>query len=94
MAYKLLQGGCNVLVMERESRVGGLAKSFNYDGHIFDVGPKRFHTDDPIVVEFIHHVMNMISIKRSTKVYFLEKFFEWPLNAKDILKMPIIYTSF
>ena len=89
MAYKLLQGGANVLVMERESRVGGLAKSFNYDGHIFDTGPKRFHTDDPIVVDFIHHVMKMIRIKRSTEVYFLEKFFEWPLNAKDILKMPI-----
>jgi len=89
LAYKLLQGGCKVLVMERDSRAGGLAKSFNYDGHIFDVGPKRFHTDDPIVVEFINQVMDMVRIKRSTEVYFLEKFFEWPLNAKDIFRMPI-----
>jgi len=89
LAYKLLQGGCRVLVIERESRVGGLAKSYNYDGHIFDTGPKRFHTDDPIVVDFIHHVMEMIRIKRSTEVYFMGKFFEWPLNAKDLVRLPI-----
>jgi len=34
-----------------------LGKSYTYDGQIFDTGPKRFHTDDPIVIDFIEHVL-------------------------------------
>ncbi len=88
LAYKLLKGGGNVVVIERDNRVGGLAKSYNYDGQIFDTGPKRFHTDDKIVVDFINHIMEMIRIKRSTKVYFMDRYFEWPLNSTDLIKMP------
>ena len=36
------------MLIERGEHVGGLAKSHTYGGHIFDTGPKRFHTDDPV----------------------------------------------
>jgi len=90
-AYRLLQAGKSVLMIERDDRTGGLAKSYSYDGHIFDTGPKRFHTDDKVVVDFIHEVTrgSISSIGRSTKVYFLGKYFEWPLQSKDILQMPL-----
>ena len=45
-AYHLLKAGKKVLIIERGDRVGGLGKSYKYDGQIFDTGPKRFHTDD------------------------------------------------
>ena len=57
-AYHLLKADQKVLIVERDQRVGGLGKSYNYDGHIFDTGPKRFHTDDQIVIDFIEHVLN------------------------------------
>ena len=90
-AYHLLKGNQKVLIIERDDRIGGLGKSYNYDGHIFDTGPKRFHTDDPIVISFIEHVLreNILRIDRSTMVYFLNKYFGWPLNSKDILKMSL-----
>lgn len=89
-AYKLLKGGKTVLLIERNDKIGGLARSYNYDGQIFDIGPKRFHTDDQIVLDFIDEVTkgDIFTIGRSTKVHFLNKYFEWPLQTKDLIKMP------
>lgn len=91
LAYKLLQAGKTVLLIERNDRVGGLAKSYNYQGQIFDTGPKRFHTDDQIVLDFIEEIAkgDICTIGRSTKVHFLNRYFEWPLRTKDVFKMPL-----
>lgn len=91
VAYKLLQAGKTVLLIERDERIGGLAKSYNYGGQIFDTGPKRFHTDDKIVLDFIAEIAqgDICTIGRSTKVHFLNRYFEWPLQTKDVLKMPL-----
>ncbi len=90
-AYQLLKAGKSVVLIERHERVGGLAKSYNYNGHIFDTGPKRFHTDDPLVLEFIQEITqgHIHEIGRSTKVFFFGQYFKWPLESKDLLKMPL-----
>ncbi len=89
-AYQLLKAGHSVILLERDSRIGGLAKSYNYDGHVFDTGPKRFHTEDPIVLDFIKEIIqdSVLQISRSTEVYFLKKYFEWPLKTRELFKMP------
>ena len=89
MSYELLKADKSVLLIERDERVGGLAKSHNYNGHIFDTGPKRFHTDDKVVEDFIRSAMDMLQIGRSTKVFFSDKYFTWPLSSKEIFKMPV-----
>ena len=43
--YKLLKGDASVLLIERDDRIGGRAKSHENGGHVFDTGPKRFHWD-------------------------------------------------
>lgn len=88
VSYELLKQKKTIMMIERDARSGGLAKSYNYNGNIFDTGPKRFHTDDKIVKDFLKEVMDMETIGRSTKVYFVNKYFDWPLNLKSILKMP------
>lgn len=89
-AYQLLKAGQKVLLIDRDPRIGGLAKSYNYDGHIFDTGPKRFHTDDTVVLDFIEEITGgrIERIGRSTKVYFANNYFEWPLRSTDLFKMP------
>ncbi len=89
LAYKLLEGGKSVQIVERDTRAGGLSKSYDIDGHIFDTGPKRFHTDDPIVQNFISSIAEMDEIGRSTMVFFLSKYFTWPLKASELYKLPI-----
>lgn len=70
LAYHLVKEGERVVMIERDARTGGLAKSYNYDGHVFDTGPKRFHTDDPVVQKFVEEVGQMETIGRSTLVHF------------------------
>ncbi|MFA5087629.1 MAG: FAD-dependent oxidoreductase [Candidatus Omnitrophota bacterium] len=90
LAYQLLQGGKKVLLIDRDDRVGGLAKSHYYGAHVFDTGPKRFHTDDTVVMDFIEKMTRgaILRIPRSTKVHFSGRYFEWPLQTRDIFQMP------
>lgn len=44
-AATLRRAGREVIVLERLDEVGGLARSVNFDGHVFDVGPHYFFLD-------------------------------------------------
>jgi protoporphyrinogen oxidase len=90
LTYELLKRGARVLLLERDTRAGGLAKSHQYDGQVFDTGPKRFHTEDPVVVQFLDEIAHgMLRIPRSTEVHFLNRYFEWPLRLQDVWRMPV-----
>jgi cation diffusion facilitator CzcD-associated flavoprotein CzcO len=43
-AYELSGEGVSSIVLERDSVVGGLAKTVDYKGHLFDFGGHRFYT--------------------------------------------------
>ena len=89
-AYKLADQGFDVTVVEKEKAVGGLAKSWEYNGFHFDVGPHRFHTDDKVVESFILDVLqdDKIVIDRSSAVLFFNRYHEWPLKRSTIFKLP------
>lgn len=89
-AYKLVSSGWDVTVVEIEKQVGGLAKSFYYNGYAFDCGPHRFHTDDKIVEQFILQVLgeDRLIIDRSSAVWFFNRYHEWPLRRSTIFKLP------
>lgn len=56
-AHTVLKEGQRVTVVERNDVVGGLARSFQYGDFIFDVGPKRFHTEDKEVLDFLLEIL-------------------------------------
>jgi len=93
--YNLSKKGKDIKItlIEKEKRLGGLAKSFIYEERfVFDIGPKRFHTDDKDVIEFLKEIGNharLINIGRVSKVFFLDKYFSWPLSRKDLFKLPV-----
>lgn len=91
LAYKLVQDGQKVIVLEKASVVGGLARSFDYDGYIFDIGPHRFHTDCDEVLNFIHEVLedDYLQIKRKSGVWMFERYFDWPLDRSSPFNMPL-----
>ena len=45
-AWKLLEKGANVTIIEKDSTSGGLCRSWNHNGFILDTGPHIFHTPD------------------------------------------------
>ena len=89
-ADRLLDHGADVTLLEREDRVGGLARSSRYDGVTFDIGPHRFHTDDEGVDHFVREVLgpDVIEIDRSSAVWLFDAYHDWPLGRSSLLKLP------
>jgi protoporphyrinogen oxidase len=90
IAHQLAARGYAVTVVERESVVGGLARTFHYGDFHFDLGPHRFHTDNPRVEAYIRSVLGgeTIEIKRTSGARMFGKIHEWPLRPSVLLSMP------
>ena len=86
----LSERGADVTLLEREQVVGGLARSYRYDGVTFDVGPHRFHTDDAEVESHIVEVLGRDRriIDRSSAVWLYNDYHDWPLTRASLLKLP------
>ena len=86
-AHKLCKQGHSVVVVERDSTVGGLAKSFEYEGFILDYGPHRFFTKLPPVLQFWNEVLGdeQVTVNRLTRIYYGNRYFSYPLKAFEAL---------
>lgn len=89
-AEQLTERGAKVVLIEREEEVGGLARSFRYDGVTFDLGPHRFHTDDAEVERYIRDALgdDQRMIDRSSAVWLYNAYHSWPLERSSLLKLP------
>ena len=92
LAYELCKRGADVTIIEKESSVGGLARSFEYEGgYTFDAGPHRFYTESPAVLQLIHEVLedDFLTMPRKSGVRMFDRYFEWPLRFADLFRMPL-----
>lgn len=84
-----------ITLLEKQPQVGGLAKSIQRDGFVFDLGPHRFHTRKKWILKWIAEVLKgldteMIRKERVSRIFLKRRFFDWPLNFSQALKtMPI-----
>lgn len=87
VAYKLAKNGCDVIVIEKEPTVGGLAGSVIRNGAVFDFGAHAFLLDNNMKREFYQIIgkKNLNVIKKDVQIKFGERYFQYPLDAIDIL---------
>jgi protoporphyrinogen oxidase len=90
-AHAVLGAGKSAAVVERNDHVGGLARSFRYGEFLFDVGPKRFHTDDPEVLSFLLSILGeeYLVVDRSSAVHLFGRYFPWPLDQRALVRLPL-----
>lgn len=90
IGYQLSQRGYRVTVIERNAVAGGLARTFHYGDFHFDIGPHRFHTENPRVAEFIKSILGeeAIEIPRRSGARMFGSYHEWPLRPGILLAMP------
>ncbi|MFZ5478887.1 MAG: FAD-dependent oxidoreductase [Myxococcota bacterium] len=90
-AHLLAESGAKVVVIEKFDRVGGLARSYKYDGFVFDCGPHRFHTENPNIKAYLDRVLqgHATMFPRKSEVYFEGKYYRWPLHPKNLLQLPL-----
>jgi len=86
-AYTLTKLGQPVVVVERDSRVGGLAKSIEYQDFILDFGPHRFFTKIAPVLKLWDEVLgdDRVTVNRLTRIFYGGKYFGYPLKAMEAL---------
>ncbi|MBI3694204.1 MAG: NAD(P)/FAD-dependent oxidoreductase [Acidobacteria bacterium] len=86
-AYELSKAGVRSTILEKDSVVGGIARTVNYKGYRFDIGGHRFFTKVTRVEQMWHEVLGNDLIRRSrlSRIYYRGKFFYYPLLAFNAL---------
>lgn len=92
-AYTLTKAGQLSLVIEKENEPGGLCRTLNFDGYLFDIGGHRFISKSGEVNRLWHEIMgdDLLRVKRLSRIYYRKKYFRYPLSFFDtILNLGLI----
>lgn len=87
-AWRLAEGGARVVVLEKESFVGGCARSFHWKDMIHDCGPHRWHSRNPELVEHLEKLMdgNLTTLERLSRIFLYKRYFNYPLETGNVVK--------
>jgi len=77
----ILKNEC--IVLEKESSIGGLAKTEEFNGFRFDLGGHRFLSQNEQVGKFVQSIVGkeIFVIARRSKIYRGKKMIDYPLKA-------------
>lgn len=86
-AYELSRNDVPSIVLESDSVVGGIARTANYKGYLFDMGGHRFFTKVTLVEQMWKEVLadDFITRPRASRIYYRRKFFHYPLEPINAL---------
>ncbi len=86
-ACALVDAGISVVVLDKLDQPGGLARSINRNGNIFDIGPHRFFTKSDEVLGLWRNYLreDLISVNRLTRILYKGKLFNYPLSPMNAL---------
>ncbi len=97
-ARELIRAGRAVVVLEEDpSRVGGLSKTLSLDQFHFDIGGHRFFSKSEEIKQIWREILpnDFLLRQRSSKIYYKQKFFSYPLKPLEALsKLGIIEAIF
>jgi len=86
--YLLTKAGVGTTVIEADQRyVGGISRTENYKGYLFDIGGHRFFSKSKEVVDLWNEILpqDFIERPRLSRIYYNGKFFSYPLRAFEAL---------
>lgn len=85
--YELTRNDTKVTVLEKWDDVGGLARTLNINGFLFDTGPHRWYTKSDMVNDWMLNLLGdeVIKVPRLTRIYFDKKYFNYPIKIKNAL---------
>ncbi len=95
-SYLLTKQGKTVIVLERDPElVGGISRTVNYKGFLFDIGGHRFFSKSKEVVALWKELLpdDFIERPRSSRIFYGQKFYSYPLKAFEALTNLGIFQS-
>ena len=90
-AWKLLESGWKVKIIEKNKIASGLCRSWKKNGFILDTGPHIFHTPDEILKKFWKKNFGDLLIEgkfscKNVKGKNFEEYYDYPLSFEGINK--------
>ncbi|HWW76173.1 MAG TPA: NAD(P)-binding protein, partial [Pyrinomonadaceae bacterium] len=88
-AYVLRKAGVGAVVLEKETALGGLARTVNHGGYRFDIGGHRFYTKVRAVDELWREVLgadDFLRRPRLSRIFYGGRFFPYPLRVLPTLR--------
>ena len=95
-AYELAQKNCNPLVLESSHYIGGISRTHVWDGNRIDIGGHRFFTKSDLVQQLWADMMDepMLKVPRLSRIFYDNKFFQYPLQISNTLSNLGLIESF
>jgi len=86
-ALELSKHQVPAVVLEADKQVGGISRTVNYKGYLFDIGGHRFFTKWDEVNHIWRETLGdkFLLRPRLSRIYYRKKFFLYPLVAKNAL---------
>ncbi len=86
-AYELIKQGIKPVVVDKDNKVGGLARTEEYKGFRFDIGGHRFYTKVGEVENLWNEVLgkDFRKVPRLSRIYYKGRFYNYPLNLFNTL---------
>ncbi|MEI6831143.1 MAG: NAD(P)-binding protein [Candidatus Omnitrophota bacterium] len=88
VAYELVKNGVkDILIIDKNKLVGGLARTEVFNGTRFDIGPHRFYTKNKEVDKIWHDTLGSVfqPVTRFSRIYYKNKYFSYPIKPIDVL---------
>ena len=88
-AWKLLEKGLGVTIIEKNSNSGGLCRSWDHKGFILDTGPHIFHTPEPELKKFWKENFNDLLVEgkfycKNVQGEKFDKFYDYPFSKEAL----------
>ncbi len=87
--YLLAKAGRDVRVIERDPHhVGGISRTVDYKGYLFDIGGHRFFSKSREVTALWDEILphDFIERPRLSRIFYRGKFYSYPLKAFEALR--------
>lgn len=75
-------------MLEQDAQVGGIARTVEHKGYLFDLGGHRFFTKVSLVEKMWQEVLgdDFLTRSRLSRIYYRSKFFSYPLEPMNALR--------
>jgi protoporphyrinogen oxidase len=86
-AYELSRHDVRSTILEADSVVGGLARTVDYKGYLFDIGGHRFFTKVSLIDKIWTEILgdDFLTRSRSSRIYYKKRFFAYPIEPVQAL---------
>ena len=87
-AWKLSEAGFAVTIVEKMDHIGGLAATFKWKNYELDLGPHKFYTILPGVLDVFKKLIgrDVLFQPKTSKIRLFNQYLDYPVKIVDLLK--------